>query len=876
MDDRQPQRIGPYKILETIGEGGMGTVYLAEQSEPVRRQVALKVIKLGMDTRQVVARFEAERQALAMMDHPGIAKVLDAGATDSGRPYFVMELVKGVPITKYCDEANLAVSERIDLMRQVCDAVQHAHQKGVIHRDLKPSNVLVSVRADVPVPVIIDFGIAKATSQELTQKTLFTEAKQIVGTPEYMAPEQAEATRLDVDTRADVYSLGVILYELLTSTRPFDFHSLADKSYVELLRQIREIDPPKPSTRVKTLDERLMAVAKRRQAEPRKLGRLMRGELDWIVMKALEKERQRRYATASALADDLRRFRENLPVQAGPPSSLYRLSVAVRRNRAAVIAGAVVVLALVGGGAAALVSGHRARLAEGEARRAEGEARREARRAESVLEMIQTMLSASNVHEHKGPDYTVRELLDDFNRELVRMELDEPDVEATVRATVGEAYRSLGLFDAANRHTVRALELRRDVHGEDDRRYGDALWKLCWLRHDQGDYEEAERAVRGALRIAQSTDGAESVQAGKCLFTLADLLRHRGQLEDAEEHALRAFAIVDGGEDGLAAAQCADVVGMIYRDLGQMDRAERWHRDAVARLRDLYSGDHPAVAGALANLGSVLDAVGQAEESEASHREALEMRRRLFEPDHLDIASSLQTLSAALYRRLRFEQAEDYARESLEIYRKKLDAPDGRIGSALFNLGRIVRYRGRTQEAEQLLREAVDMRREVAGDQDHGVAVTKGALSEVLADQGVMRRPSHSRAPRWRRPKRRAVRSIRTYRGCCGDSRTCCGCSSAMSKRCRSSSARSSCAAGCCRRVIGRSVTIWQHWGALCWRWSVGRKLSHRCASRWRSAATRSPTSGCGGVRKACWVSRCSSRGNATRPSLCCELATPT
>ncbi len=335
ITEKAGESIGNYKLLQVIGAGGFGTVFMAEQTDPVRRRVALKVIKLGMDTRQIIARFEAERQALAMMDHPNIAKVLDAGATATGRPYFVMELVRGDPITEYCDKHNLSIADRLGLFVQVCHAVQHAHGKGVIHRDLKPTNILVATQDGKPFAKVIDFGIAKATNQQLTEKTLFTEHRALIGTPEYMSPEQAEGS-LDIDTRTDIYALGVLLYELLTGSTPFDPKALRAKGFDEIQRIIREVDPPKPSTRLSQAADTIAAVASRRQSEPRKLGTLVRGELDWIVMKCLEKERARRYDTASSVAADVVRYLAGEPVVAAPPSRAYRVRKFVRRNRAAV------------------------------------------------------------------------------------------------------------------------------------------------------------------------------------------------------------------------------------------------------------------------------------------------------------------------------------------------------------------------------------------------------------------------------------------------------------------------------------------------------------------------------------------------------------
>ena len=343
------ETVGPYKLLQRLGEGGMGVVYLAERQKPVRQRVALKIIKQGMDSKKFIARFEAERQALAMMDHPNIAKVLDAGCTESGRPYFVMELVKGIPISGFCDENRLTTRERLKLFIQVCQAVQHAHQKGIIHRDLKPSNVLVTLYDQKPVPKVIDFGVAKATNQQLTEKTLFTEVGSILGTWEYMSPEQAVLNQLDVDTRTDVYSLGVMLYELVTGETPLDRQILRGAQIMETMRMIREDEPPKPSTRLSSLGKRATATAAYRKAKPESLVSEVRGDLDWIVMKALEKERARRYDSASRLGEDIQRFLDDELVDARPPSLGYRVQKFVRRYKGAVVAASLVGLALTAG-----------------------------------------------------------------------------------------------------------------------------------------------------------------------------------------------------------------------------------------------------------------------------------------------------------------------------------------------------------------------------------------------------------------------------------------------------------------------------------------------------------------------------------------------
>src|SRR5881396_1312189 len=384
-------RIGRYKLRENLGEGGCGVVYVAEQEEPVRRRVALKVIKLGMDTRQVVARFEAERQALAMMDHPNIAKVLDAGTTENGRPYFVMDLVRGIRITDYCDQNHLDTEQRLELFIQVCNAVQHAHQKGIIHRDLKPSNILVTLHDGVPVPKVIDFGVAKATEGRLTDATVYTQLHQFIGTPAYMSPEQAEMSGLDIDTRSDIYSLGVLLYELLTGTTPFDSEQLLSMGLDAMRKAIREKEPVRPSTRLATLQgEDLTTTARRCSTDAPKLVHLLKGDLDWIVMKCLEKDRTRRYDTANGLAMDLKRHLNNEPVVARPPSTAYRIQKAIRRNKLVFGAAAAVSLALLIGVAVSTTQAVRATRAE-HAKQAllqsEQQARQAATRAQGEAEV---------------------------------------------------------------------------------------------------------------------------------------------------------------------------------------------------------------------------------------------------------------------------------------------------------------------------------------------------------------------------------------------------------------------------------------------------------------------------------------------------------
>ena len=449
-DSKHPNRIGPYRILDQLGEGGMAVVYLADQSEPVRRRVALKILKAGMDSKQIVARFDTERQALAVLDHPGIAKIFDGGIAESGRPYFVMEHVKGVPITEYCDSQRLGNEARLRLFIDVCAAVQHAHMKGLVHRDLKPSNILVGVVDGKPEPKIIDFGIAKATSTPLTKSTLYTRVGQIIGTPQYMSPEQAGVTGVDIDSRADIYSLGVILYELLVGTVPLALGATSDQA---MQIALRERDPPKPSTRYTSLGDTQGEIAAVRGMDPDNLLRQLRGDLDWIVMRAIEKDRTRRYETANALAMECRRFLKHEPVLARPPSPGYLLGRFVRRNRLTVAAGAITILAIIAGAAVAMLGYVRAT-------EAERVALQEAETARQVSNFLIELFEVSDPSEARGNTITAREVLDRGTEAIDANLSGQPGVQATFMLTMGRVYHKLGLYDDADELLQQALDNR--------------------------------------------------------------------------------------------------------------------------------------------------------------------------------------------------------------------------------------------------------------------------------------------------------------------------------------------------------------------------------------------------------------------------------
>ena len=499
--DRAPERIGPYKILEKIGEGGMGVVYLAEQEAPLRRRVALKVVKPGMDSKQVLARFEAERQSLALMNHPGVAKVFDAGSTGEGRPYFVMEHVAGLPITDYCDKHLLDNRQRLELFNQVCEAIQHAHQKGIIHRDIKPSNVLVALVDGSPQPKVIDFGVAKATQQQLTEQTLFTQQGVLIGTPEYMSPEQAEVSALGVDTRSDVYSLGVLLYEILTGALPFDPKVLRQAALQQMQQIIRETDPPKPSTRIQTMGDSAGEIARRRRSDVKALQRLLRGDLDWITLKALEKDPAHRYASASEFAADLRRHIAHEPVHAGSPTPAYRIRKFVRRHRVATAVGA-----LLGVTSALGLSG----LAYGI-----GEKSYMQQQLNRSTFFFQTMVIAtiklqsqteSLISLFKSPTFSGRD-----PGEISMLEIMEQG-EAVVRARLSNPERSHEDFDQGARGFV----------------------LLAGLNADFGRPERAETLYRDAIELARKNLSPEDPELQSALRNFAKFCYARGRTDQAE------------------------------------------------------------------------------------------------------------------------------------------------------------------------------------------------------------------------------------------------------------------------------------------------------------------------------------------------------
>lgn len=541
VTEKAGDTIGRYKLLQQIGEGGCGVVYMAEQLEPVRRRVALKIIKLGMDTKSVIGRFEAERQALALMDHPNIAKVFDAGATDTGRPYFVMELVRGRKITEYCDEKKLSTRERLDLFIQICKAIQHAHQKGIIHRDIKPSNILVSIDDGLPVPKVIDFGIAKATSgQQLTNRTLFTAFEQFIGTPAYMSPEQAMLTNVDVDTRSDIYALGVLLYELLTGKTPFDAQELLAIGLDEMRRTIREQEPPRPSTRLSTLPgQELSTTAHRRGLDAPRLVSELRGDLDWIVMKALEKDRSRRYETANGLAADIQRHLHNEPVVACPPSNLYRFQKMARRNKAEFVASIAVFVALVAGVAISSWMFLKEREARTRAVAAEEQERKlrqhaELRELKTAAFQLQSQLIDRDVRVSAW-----RKAIEAQQKLLGK---DHPDVADSLEQIAGIHQGREG-WPQAEKLQREALEIRRRNSPTGDVRLGQSLHKLASLLMAEEKWPEAEKALSEALEIRRRVQGEENIETVMVMNDLAVAVAGQNKSAEALAFYRKSFPI---------------------------------------------------------------------------------------------------------------------------------------------------------------------------------------------------------------------------------------------------------------------------------------------------------------------------------------------
>ncbi len=692
------QVLGRYELIEQIGEGGFGSVWLAEQREPIQRRVALKIIKLGMDTRQVIARFEGERQALARMDHPNIARVFDAGATDTGRPYFVMEYIEGVPILEYCDRERLDTRARLELFGQVCHAIQHAHQKGIIHRDIKPSNVLVTVRDGVAAPIVIDFGIAKATDTD-AQGTALTQHRQLVGTPTYMSPEQAEMSGLDIDTRSDIYSLGVLLYELLTGTTPFAASSVMQAGFTELMRMIRETEPHKPSTRLNSLGDTATATAQRRRTDARQLSTMLRGDLDWIAMKCLEKDRTRRYDTASGLAADIRRHLDDEPVLAGPPSATYRLSKYIKRNKGPVAGAAalaaVVLLGLAGTSAGmawamrekaradkAATDATLAAAAETDAKNAAIEqarrAERELGRATEIKQIVKQMLTGVRPENARGADITLlKGILDETAARLAGGEIADEQIAAELHAVVGSAYEALNLHGQAEEHLAAAAALCERALGEEHHNTLAMKLNLAGTYSSLGRMDEAEDLYREVLETATRVNGEEDLFTASVLTTLAAFYAESGRIAEAEPMTRRALDVQTallGAEHPHALSSASNLAALLVEQ-ARYDEAEPLMLRTLEIERSVLGDLHPGTLGTITNLGLLYLSMRRIEDALRTLEPNLDDERRVLTMRHPWTRANADGLAYAYLSLDRRDDAASLWGELIELETARADAP---------------------------------------------------------------------------------------------------------------------------------------------------------------------------------------------------------
>jgi non-specific serine/threonine protein kinase/serine/threonine-protein kinase len=646
--------IGRYQLVEELGRGGMGQVWLAEQVAPVRRQVALKLIKGGMFDTPAMQRFQSERQSLAIMDHPSIAKVFDAGATPDGQPYFVMEYVPGLPITDYCDQKKLRIHQRLDLFIKVCEGVQHAHQKAIIHRDLKPANILIVEVDGKPMPRIIDFGLAKTTTPQVAGDALFTQIGSFLGTPGYMSPEQADPDVQDVDTRTDVYSLGVVLYVLLTGFLPFDSKSRQKQPLHELLRQVREEDPPRPSTKVGLKKQPSTAMAEMRGTAPNQLVSLLRGDLDWITMKALEKDRERRYGTPTELAADIHHFLRNEPVMARPASTGYRLQKYVRRHRLGVSAAAAIATLVV---AFALVQALQLRRIT-----------RERDRADRITEFTTGIFKVSDPSERVGRAVTAGELLDKASKDIDTGLAKDPELQTRMMKVMGTAYSNLGLHQRAQSLFERSIQIGSSAMGPENPETLSAMKLLAWSLFQQGQLVEAERLQRRVLDIQRRVLGPEN----------RDTLDSMGDL------------------------------AMIVGEAGNLSEAEKLNREELEKKKHLLGPEASDTLVSMDNLATVLAREGRLAEAEALEQETLEIQLRVFGGENLRAISSMINLAGIQMDEGRYEEAEKGFRQALDLEKSMLGADQPETALTMYNLACILAQRGQSDEALSLLRQAVD------------------------------------------------------------------------------------------------------------------------------------------------------------------------
>jgi eukaryotic-like serine/threonine-protein kinase len=718
-----------FRLVRKLGEGGMGQVWLADQTSPVQRQVALKLIKAGMYDEAVVQRFQSEQQSLAIMDHPAIAKVFDAGSTPQGQPYFVMEYVPGVPITEYCDQKKLNILQRLELFLQACDGVQHAHQKAIIHRDLKPGNLLVVEVNSKPEPRIIDFGLAKAIAPKVEAASLFTQIGNLVGTPGYMSPEQADPNVGDIDTRTDVYSLGVVLYVLLTGLQPFD--TKQKQPLDELLRKLREEEAPSPSTKVGADRETSVPIAEARGTEPKPLVKVLRGDLDSITMKAIEKDRARRYGTPSELAADIRRYLNHEPVLARPASAVYRLGKYVRRHRVAVGIAAGLVLLLAG-----FIGVQSAELRK--ITRERDRANRERDRATRITDFMTSMFRVSDPSEARGNSVTAREILDKASNDMGTGLVKDPEVQTQMLEVMAGTYSNLGLYVRAQELAQRALDTRRNLLGPVDPMTLASMTQLGWILDREGHYEEAEKLERQALEEERRILGQQDPQTIESIDYLAVILEDKAQNAEAEKLAREAVQ-ASTRRLGPENSQTLLAINHLARALwyqARYDEAEQQYRYLADVDRRVLGPDHPQTLKALSSLGATLYAEHRFTESEQVDRQVVAVERRVFGSDHQATVLSISNLAACVHAEGHMAEAEKLNREVFAIRLRTLGPEHDETLTTETNLADVLMDEGHLRESEKLQREALAIQMRVLGPEHRDTLWAKSNLAGILMREG--------------------------------------------------------------------------------------------------------------------------------------------